>query len=390
MPTTVLAPLNPFDGLCTYNNCLKQVVGYIDHNPQEQYAACISSFGAPTVVTVTPTVDVVFATATTTISYVDVIVSLTTQTSTVEETVTSYDTLFQTATEYTTTRVATVSATTYLKRAPTVVKRKHRKRGDCHIKPSSTLASSTIPTTPASEYPAWWVEVDRCRTLVASNCANLEEYSSACSCITAVEATETVTAAASTSTSIVYETVSKAVPSVSESTVNVVVTTVIVKPATATVATTVRTALESTTTALTTIQTGQAVLEGGDHAGAKLDLMASSFVKWSRTTAATIVWTDGQGDIPYLSNNPASKLWLQFAGSYGILYFGATAPNANFSPVSCAVNSNGYISCRGTSNERSDFNSFFSCASQYVIIAPSNFGWTNTACKPVNLKFSAV
>ncbi|KAK4461990.1 hypothetical protein QBC42DRAFT_328514 [Cladorrhinum samala] len=391
MPLAVpptLASANPFSPSCALNSCLNQVIGLVDYNPEAQYAACTSAFGAPAVATVTPSADVVFVTSTSTVSYVDIVVSLTTQISTLEETVTSYETDIATATEYTTTQVSTISTTvTGYGAVPTVAKRKNRKRGNCHIKPSSTLTlqteepeteATTAPATTSSSEPA---------VPIASHCANLEEYSSACSCITAVEATQTITASAAISTSVIYETVSEAVPSVSESVVSVVVTTVVVKPATTVATTTVRTALQSTTTAVTAVATGKAQLMDGPKAGTFFTMNpGTNYVRWS-TSETTVISFPAEGGTPYLTSNPSYTMWMyQLSPTYGVISMASpeliTTPST-YVALTCSVSTAGLVSCKPIDSSLSNFNTIFQCAT-YMYIAPP--GWAFAGCTAVTVR----
>ncbi len=53
---------NAFNPLYALDQCLRQVVGQIDRNPAQQFAACTDLFGAPVISTSTPPIDVVTAT----------------------------------------------------------------------------------------------------------------------------------------------------------------------------------------------------------------------------------------------------------------------------------------------------------------------------------------
>ncbi|KAK3991481.1 hypothetical protein QBC44DRAFT_367937 [Cladorrhinum sp. PSN332] len=396
MPTAVMS-VNPFNPLCAVSDCLRQVVGYIDGNPEDQYAACISTFGVPVIATVTPTADVVLSTATTTVSYMDIVVSLTTQTSTLQDTVTSYETAFETATEYTTTHVSTITNTVTARPAVTTVyKRKHRKRRNCRPEPSSTLTlSSEDPETETASTTS--TSVLEPAVPIASNCANLEEYSSACSCITAVETAQTVTAPASTSTSTIYETISEAIPSVSESTVSVVVTTVIVKPATTTAVTTVQTALQSATTVVTTvqaIQTAQLVWDSPGKPDRKLSVGVTGHATWANTGATTISLFSEPGR-PYLTASPSLTLWItEYGGSYkfGPLRFltAAYASSGSWKPVTCSVNPAGYVNCQASKDSSTSYTAFYECTdtgSMTVYLGTSD--WVETGCAKVNVKLVA-
>ncbi|KAK3689183.1 hypothetical protein B0T22DRAFT_168344 [Podospora appendiculata] len=218
MPYTVSVgvPFNTYSPACTVNVCLQQVVGSVDGNPLAQASACASMFGspAPVVSIVTPSVDVVFSTLTTTLGYTDIVVTPSTTTSIVQETVTSYAQVIDTITLIASTRTATVTAqvtapaNTYLK------KRGHKKRGTaCKAKTSSTSLPA-LPSSSSSSSSTPVVTSTSSAPLfpLASNCPSLDEYSSACACI-AVPSTSTTTLPASVSTSTVYETTSSAIAS---------------------------------------------------------------------------------------------------------------------------------------------------------------------------------
>jgi hypothetical protein len=100
MPATMSSPVdyNPYNPLCTVSPCLQWVARYVENSPLAQYEACTSLFGSPTVETVTPAVDVVFSTATATVSYIDITASVSTRTTTDEEIMTSYTIVDETAT----------------------------------------------------------------------------------------------------------------------------------------------------------------------------------------------------------------------------------------------------------------------------------------------------
>lgn len=80
---------------------------------------------------------------------------------------------------------------------------------------SALESSSAVPTASSSSVPV---------VPIASYCSDLAEYSSACACIDAVSATSIVTAPTPTSTSTILSTVSVSVPLVSVSVVTVTVT----------------------------------------------------------------------------------------------------------------------------------------------------------------------
>jgi hypothetical protein len=371
---------NAYSPLCTLNQCLQQVVGQINHNPAEQFAACTDLFGTPVVSTSTPPIDVVTATATTTVSYTDIIVSLSTAYSTYESTVTSYANVLEVTTEYTTTLVDTITTTI----VPTLVPKrrdgKKVRRGKC--KPSSTSSEASVaPSSTTSSAPLF---------PVASNCPSLEEYSSACACIDAVSTTSVVTEPAVASTSTVYETVSTVIPSTVVSAVTVAVTTVVVKPATSTITSTLKTAAVSTTTvtaaSVSPTQTGKLVIKGGPRDGYYLQRNAANgYLTFNASpdlgTDIAVVLAGGS---PYLSSQPTAKLYLyNLAPTYGLLTFLTPAQATTSNPtITCSVSSStGYLNCSSSNG----YYTIFQCASYIYMAAPT---WVFSGCTAINLKLT--
>ncbi|KAK4196361.1 hypothetical protein QBC40DRAFT_183724 [Triangularia verruculosa] len=398
MPVAALSA-NPLNPTCLETSCLNQVLGLNGNDAAVQFSSCVAQFGSPVVSTVTPT-ETVYATATTTVEYIDIIVSLTTATSTLEETLTSYDSVFTTATEYTTTNVVTVATTVTGNPAPSTLK-KMRKRKNCTKKPSSTL--SKTETVPATEVPQTSTIETETQTITSMTsavpiCSDEAEYSSACSCIGAVsDITETVTATADISTSTIYETVSSAILSVSESVVNVVVTTVVVKPATVTATSTFSTGLETTTTVTSVLhptQTSQLLIEGGPRAGRPLRVV-NQYVQWASSgsgSGSDITFTLANGQ-PWLPGQPQVKLYVHSASSQvGVLYFQTVVQAAIYgdAAVTCGVNESGNLSCvsvHGVTGSR--LTDFWQCGA-YVYLARSGFqpaGCTRIEIKPAGLTY---
>ncbi len=185
----------------------------------------------------------VFTTRTASVSYTDIIVSLTTDISTVVQTVTVPSQVSQTKTETVFYPTVVKSATTTVLTTSSPVKRRNEKLYRCRPKTSgiSSLSSSTSALFP-----------------IASNCPSLDDYSSACACITAVATTLSVTLPAATSTSTTDTTVSVAISSTSLSSVTSVVTSTayVTTPATVTQTITTPTTTTSTTTATVTLVPG--------------------------------------------------------------------------------------------------------------------------------------
>ncbi|KAK3393988.1 hypothetical protein B0H63DRAFT_459654 [Podospora didyma] len=382
----MIAPHNAYSPLCTFSQCLQQVAGQVDRNAADQFAACTSLFGAPVILTSTPPVDVAFATATTTVEYTEIIVSLTTTTSTYESLVTSYTDVFETTTEYTTTQVNLVTTTTTPSVGiPAKKKRdgKKARRGAC--KPSSALSSSASSsaaevssTLPAPLFP------------IASNCPSLEEYSSACACINAVSTTSVVTEPAAVSTSTIYETVSSAIPSTSVSAVTVAVTTVIVKPATSTLTSTIQTGTATTSTVVSTaaapVQTAQLIINSGPRASYRLIRNAANgYIAFGTGTGTNIAIFPSSGQQPYLSGQPGWKLYLyNLTTGYGPITFLPDAQvTASHSVVTCSFSgSTGIVGCQSSNG----YFTIFQCGT-YMYMAPPS--WIYAGCTAVDIKVAS-
>lgn len=367
---------NTYNPLCTLNQCLQQVVGQIDHNPAEQFAACTDLFGAPVISTSTAPIDVVTATATTTVSYTDIIISPSTTYSTYESTLTSYANVLEVVTQYTTTLVQTITATNAVVSSAPARRRdaKRARRNKCHAPPGSSTAP--VPTTSSvAPFP------------VASNCPSLEEYSSACACINAVSTTSIVTQPAVASTSTVYETVSTVIPSTVVSAVTIGVTTVVVQPATSIITSTLQTAAVSTTTvtaaAAAPTQTGKLLIQGGSHDGKYLqraDGNGYMRVTTSPSLAADIAFIVNGGN-PYLALQPTVTLHLSpLAATYGVLALAAPPVPASYPTVTCSVSSStGYLSCWSSNG----YNTLYQCATYAYMSGPD---WKFSGCTAVNFK----
>ncbi|KAL1841296.1 hypothetical protein VTJ49DRAFT_7241 [Mycothermus thermophilus] len=238
-----VALANIINPLCWINSCVEQVAGLLDNNPVVHYDACTSAFGAPA--TSTYTVDSLVFTATTTLS--------STITDEVWNTVTNWETT--TTTAWTTVNdAATVTSTIFVTETVTMtasnqqslpVKRRHapvekKKRGACKPR-SSTASSSVAESTTSSGLP------------IPSNCANREEFSSACSCITAVsDAYVMVAVTEATSTGTITATETALFSATSTITDTVIDTTTVAELATTTVFTTTETELVTSKTTTTT------------------------------------------------------------------------------------------------------------------------------------------
>ena len=283
------------------------------------YSALSRCVWALTIAPSTPTADVVFATETTTLSYTDIIVSLTTETLTVTASVTATN-------EVLATTVVTASAG-----AKVTVLPRRRKRSRCAANPSTTApVSSSEPAVTSTSvlFP------------IASECPTLEEYSSACSCVTAVDATQTVTASAATSTSVIVDTASTGIPSTSVSTITTVVTDTV-----AGTVTTTRT-ITSTTTVPVPSSTAKVIITSGVAVGKEVYVIASSgFIRANGVLAASVfsVSLASSGGPVSMASNSDLKLAAASSGSTGVSIIGfyteSAAATNGYLPVTCTVNS---------------------------------------------------
>ena len=372
---------NVYNPLCTLNQCLQQVVGQIDRNPAEQFAACTDLFGAPVISTSTPPIDVVIATATTTVSYTDIIISPSTTYSTYKSTLTSYANVLEVTTDYTTTLLQTVTTTVFPTQPLKRRDGKKARRARCHgsSSPSESSASSETPSSTTSSTPLF---------PAASNCPSLEEYSSACACINAVSTTSVVTEPVVASTSTVYETVSTAIPSTIVSAVTVGVTTVVVKPATSTVTSTLHTAAVSTTTVAAAgaapTETGKLGFNGGTGTLSYIQRASGTgyLTVTNNPNLATDVAVILTGGSPYLSGQPTVHMYLlNLTSTYNLLtMFTPAQTSVNNPTVTCTVSSSTrFLNCSSSKG----YTTMFQCGG-YMYMAASN--WVYPGCTVVNLK----
>ena len=339
--------LNSYNPVCAVSSCLQQVIGFTDQNPQAQYSACVSLFGSPVVTTITPSAEVVLETTTATVSYTDIIVSLTTKVSTIDETVTVSTDVYETVTAYSTV-LATVTTIAPLEApsssmAPAKMKRTQR-RG---CRGSTTSSESTAPSssTAAPLFP------------IASNCPSLDEYSSACACISAVANTQTVTDAASTVVSVIPETVTTEIPFTSVSTVELVVTETVTATATSTLTATLTSSLSGTTTVtvhLAPTQSSAVYVTSSWGQGNSLG-WNGGIVGAGNNGDPNVIGFVTAGGQPWLVGDPAHKLFAcQGSSYYGTnpqwraLYFETDDRASDCQPITCTVATDGQLSCQTT------------------------------------------
>ncbi len=340
--------LNSYNPVCVVGSCLQQVIGYTDQNPQAQYSACASLFGSPVVTTITPSADVVLETTTATVSYTDIIVSLTTKVSTIDETVTVSADVYETVTAYSTV-LATVTTIAPLEAprstmVPEKMKKRTQRRG---CRGSTTSSESTAPSssTAAPLFP------------IASNCPSLEEYSSACACISAVATTQTVTDAASTVISVIPKTVTTEIPFTSVSTVELVVTETVTATATSTLTATVTSSLSGTTTVtvhLAPTQSSAVYVTSPWGQGNSLG-WNGGIVGAANNADPNVIGFVTAGGQPWLVSDPAHKLFACDGSSYygsnpqwRAVEFETDDRASDCQPITCTVATDGQLSCQTT------------------------------------------
>ncbi|KAM7191772.1 hypothetical protein V8F33_008739 [Rhypophila sp. PSN 637] len=386
--------LNIYNPQCTLDQCLNQVIGNVDFNPAAQVSACVSLFGAPATVTLTDIPDLVLSTSTVTVPYTNIIISTSTAYSTIQETTISHVQVPQTVTEFTATRVATetVQAT-----APAVTFLKKRKRGACKPKSSSLLSSVTTssweePTTtvtlPFQEEPLTTTTSadEPATTTSAPNCINLEQYSSACSCIGAVsDATQTATLTNAGPTSFVIETVTSTAPaSTSTSIITVLVTETQTQLATTTATTTLQTIHDTVETATTTLPGVIAPTVTAYFRTNPLNRLittADQYVQYdygNTGIGAKMQVISSSGRVS-LVDKPNDTLWVRTpTANYGALWFQqTTGASSTDQPVTCKPDNAGTLSC---ATENGQFNTIFSCGAYMYLGRPT---WVQSGCTKV-------
>jgi hypothetical protein len=251
-----------------------------------------------------------------------------------------------------------------------------KKRGRCGTRTSSLASSEpaepSITSTSAALFPT------------AYNCPSLDEYSSACACITAVDTTLSVTADAPVSTSTIATTVIVTIPSTSVATVTSLepsttyVTSAMTVTQQVTTPTTSTTTVTSTSLVLAPTQTAQLVIGSGDYKGKLIDVEATrGYVEYMpNTVPANIVFVAGGGQ-PYLASNPNLKLWAWWPGpvSSGINFLtDADAKSSNSQPVICSVGQDGQLTCH---TEPGSLTVFAGCNASVLMNLAT---WPNPEC----------
>ncbi|KAK4457566.1 hypothetical protein QBC42DRAFT_236080 [Cladorrhinum samala] len=380
--------LNAYNPQCTLDQCLNQVVGNVDLNPAAQVSACVSLFGTPATVTLTNIPDVVFSTSTVTVPYTDIIISTSTAYSTVLEEATSYTEVPQTVTEFTATRVsteiveATPPAVTFLRKRHAKVK----KRGGCKPRSKPSTTSTEEPSTTSTEEPSTTSTEEPSTTSSASNCIDLEQYSSACSCIGAAsDATQIVTLTDAAPTSLITETVASTGPaSISTSVITVIVTETQTQLATATATTTLQTIKDSVETATSTVPatiapTVTAIIRTNPLN--RLVTVAGQYVQYDYGNTGVgakfqVVASSGRVS---LIDMPSYTLWLRTPTvNYGVLWVQpAESAGATDRAVTCVPDSQGNLSCATADGV---YNNIFSCGAYMYLGKPT---WVQGGCTKV-------
>ncbi len=326
-----------------------------------------------------------WVTETTTVPYIDIIVSPTTEVSTVVETVTVPSQVVETsfATTVVSTVTTTVTAPTVITSAPVKRRALGRRGRRCAPPQEASTTSSSSSEEPSSTSSTSFP--------VASDCPNLEAYYSACACITAVGTTQTVSLPAQTVTLTVPETASSPIPSTSVSTaVQVQSSTVTV---TTPVVSTFLTATTTTTTKTVTVvppeptQTGQIMFGGAAATKDKFLQIASTsttygFLTYSdsgiSSSMATVIFKTGQQ--PVRADKPAQKLWLMNPEpSNGALAFiNGDGPSNGGEVITCDIGVGNTVTC---SNASGSLNQLYNCGG-YLQLAIPNLP-TNYGCEAI-------
>ncbi len=336
---------------------------------------------------------IVVSTTTITVPYTDIIVSTSTAFSTVDETLTSSIQVFETVTDFTATSVSTVT-TQATAPAVTYLKKRGPKRKRCKVKStqtststpsepsldSTTVSASSAPSTTSSPAPLF---------PIASQCLNLEQYSSACSCIWAVSGTTIQTYQDPASTSVVSETItSTATPSVSTSIVTVIVTESVTSLVTTTATTTVG-GIQDATTTVTSTTTPFAATQTAHLRTVPLNRLitvSGQYVQYDYSNTgigATLEVVTATGRVN-LVGQPSITLWVRTPTvNYGVLWFqAASGATASDQAVTCFPDSSGSLTCAATGGA---FNTVFSCGA-YMYLGRST--WTQAGCTKVTFKLS--
>jgi hypothetical protein len=358
----------------------------------------------------------VLSTATVTVPYTDIIVTLSTTESTSYETTTSYEEILETVTAYSATSIATVTEVATAPTAGFVKKRSIKKKRGCsktssQISTESTPeatstpdatstestpeATSTSDATSTESTPETTSTPDATSSTsalfpVASNCADLAEYSSACACINAVSSTVTVTATPAASTEVTTVTESSAIPSTSTSVVTVVVSSTVVVPAETTLTATSTglyqstVTVTSTTTPVAPTQTSYWKLTNTSTMPRFLSVNNQyAQYNYSTTTIPTKLVVLTAGGKVALASDRTQKMYVRTPTvNYGVLWFQADAAAGSTDKVVTCTLAGDVVSCNAPTTT---FDTLFNCGA-YIYLGKST--WVQSGCMIVKPQLS--
>jgi hypothetical protein len=331
----------------------------------------------------------VLSTATVTVPYTDIIVTLSTTESTSYETTTSYEEILETVTVYSATSITTVTEVATAPTAGFVKKRSIKKKRGCsktssQISTESTPeATSTPDATPTESTPEATSTSDATSSTsalfpVASNCADLAEYSSACACINAVSSTVTVTATPAASTEVTTVTESSAIPSTSTSVVTVVVSSTVVVPAETTLTATSTGLFQSTVTVTsTTTPVAPTQTAYWKLFNTRFLSVNSQYAQYnySTTTIPTKLVVLTAGGQVALASDPTQKMYVRTPTvNYGVLWFQADAAAGSTDKVVTCTLAGDVVSCNAPSTT---LDTLFNCGA-YIYLGKAT--WVQAGC----------
>lgn len=293
------------------------------------------------------TVDSLVHTTTKTESYTDIIVTPSTTTNTAYATTTAWITLHAVATSTSTvvqTSTLTVTAgSTPVKKRDSKKKQK-KKKSACRARTSTTSAISEVPTS---------------TNVPATSCTDYEQFSSACSCITAVgDVTVTVAVTDATSTGTVTATEYVSGPA-SAPTETVVETSTVTQKSTATVFTSTSTKLTTSTTTVTVTTTPTPTLNYTPLIAEEVDGTNWWYVyrdAWGYLTFNTTVGPEivvEPSGLVHLRDQPSVHLWA-YGGAYPsrtsswVTWMGddeVDVTERKDRVINCLEGANGYLHC---------------------------------------------
>ncbi|OTB04158.1 hypothetical protein M426DRAFT_164247 [Hypoxylon sp. CI-4A] len=257
---------------------------------------------------------------------------------------------------------------------------------------SSAPASSSAVPTSSSSVPV---------IPIASNCPNLEDYSSACGCIDAVSTTSITSAPTPTSTLTVLTTSTVTIPSTSVSTVTVVitsdVTTLVTTTQTAT-QTTEATLTETTTTVATATQSAHLKITSATRSttivgryitvGACSSTVPCLQYDYQNTgVSAAGNFRVSDAGVWSLRDSPSLTAYAHESSAGGIsaIYFMSSADTSLYSPLSCSVGADGAFTCLSPTYS---YNTFVVCGAWLYMIPTNRIAAYQSQCYVLALGLS--